>query len=98
MTVLAVRSAGLPFTGLPAGVIPLIVPRHELTRYAGFTQSFKSMSLLASRRWRRPCTPSGVDNIVLLDVAGALLAVSAFAVVNIASPPRETGGKKTACS
>jgi DHA3 family macrolide efflux protein-like MFS transporter len=97
MTVLAVRSAGLAFYR-PAlqAVIPLIVPRHELTRYAGFTQSFKSMSLLASPALAAALYPIwGLDNIVLLDVAGALLAVSAFAVVHIASPPRDTGGKKT---
>ena len=97
MTVLAVRSVGLAFYR-PAlqAVIPLIIPRQELTRYAGITQSFKSMSLLASPALAAVLYPIwGLDNIVLLDVAGALLAVFAFAVVRVDSPPRDTSGKKT---
>ena len=75
--VLFIRSLGNAFhePSLQAA-IPSIVPKEELTRYAGFAHSFKSVSFLISpalaaflyRIW-------SLDAIVFFDVIGALLAV-----------------------
>jgi DHA3 family macrolide efflux protein-like MFS transporter len=83
--VLFIRSIGNAFH-VPAlqAAIPLIVPKEELTRYAGYAHGFKSFSFLIS-----PALAAILYNIwslnyiVLLDVAGALLAVAFLWVVKI---------------
>lgn len=83
--VLFIRSIGNAFH-LPSlqASIPLIVPKEELTRYAGFAQGFKSVSFLISpalAAWLYSIW--SLDRIILLDVVGAVLAVAFMLVVPI---------------
>lgn len=83
--VLFIRSIGNAFH-VPAlqAAIPLIVPKDELTRYAGYAHGFKSFSFLIS-----PALAAilyniwPLNNIVLLDVVGAILAVAFLWLVKI---------------
>ena len=91
MVVLFVRSVGSAFYSPSLNaVMPLIVPKEQLTRFAGYAQSFRSVSMLLS-----PALAAvlfswwDLNVIVLLDVAGALLAVTAFCRVAIPKVTRE---------
>lgn len=85
MVVLCLRSVGSAFH-FPAlqAVTPSIVPKDELMRYSGYAQSFESLSMIIS-----PAISAilfsiwNLNAIILLDVAGALLAVLAFCFVKI---------------
>ncbi|MDD4080115.1 MAG: MFS transporter [Eubacteriales bacterium] len=89
--VLFFRSIGAAFHS-PAlkAVTPTIVPRDQLTRYAGFAHSFESLSLVVSPALAALLfTIWDLNVIVLLDVAGALLAVVVLTFVKI--PDRGKG-------
>lgn len=83
--ILCVRSMGAAFHS-PAlnAVVPSIVPKDQLTRCAGVTQGFESVSLILSpalaamlfRVW-------DLSAIVFLDVIGALAAVSIVSILPI---------------
>lgn len=100
--VLFIRSIGNAFH-VPAlqAAIPLIVPKEELTRYAGYAHGFKSFSFLIS-----PALAAILYNIwslnyiVLLDVVGAVLAVAFLWVVKIPNdrPVATKAGADTAQS
>ncbi|MFI3324631.1 MAG: MFS transporter [Clostridia bacterium] len=80
---LAFRSIGTAFHEPTAqALIPLFVPDESLTKFAGFAQAFESLSLILS--------PSiaivlyeiwDLHYIILLDVIGALVAVSLILIV-----------------
>lgn len=75
--VLFVRSVANSFH-LPAlqATIPNIVPKEELTRYAGFAHSFKSFSFLISPALAAALYSVWELNwIIFLDVIGAILAI-----------------------
>lgn len=97
LATLVVRSMGTAFHEPTVhSLTPLIVPKDSLTRYAGFFQAFESISLilcpslsvLAYQAWP-------MASIMLLDVGGALTAVTLLLVVAIPKePPHKQEGKK----
>lgn len=83
--VLCIRSMGAAFHSPSLNaIIPSIVPKDQLARCSGITQSFESVSLILSpalaailyRFWQ-------LGSIILLDVMGALIAVSIVAALHI---------------
>ncbi|MHB1314224.1 MAG: MFS transporter [Christensenellales bacterium] len=85
MAVLFSRSVGTAFHTLALqAVTPLFVPREQLTKYAGYSQSFESISLIAS-----PALAAllygfwSLGAIILLDVGGALVAAVTLGAVKI---------------
>lgn len=89
--VLFIRSIGSAFhTPALQAVTPSIVPRDQLTRYAGFAQGFKSLSMVIS-----PALAAflfsiwDLNVIILLDVVGALLAVGILCIVKIPAANKE---------
>jgi DHA3 family macrolide efflux protein-like MFS transporter len=82
---LCLRSVGAAFhTPAFNAVVPTIVPKEELTRCAGITQGFESVSLILSpalaallfKLW-------DLSAIILLDVAGAAVAITIVAFLPI---------------
>lgn len=91
LAVLLLRSVGSAFHHpCLQAVTPQIVPKEELTRCAGYSQTLQSVSQILS-----PALAAVLFNmwplwaIVLLDVAGALLAVATLAVTKIPPLPPE---------
>lgn len=89
--VLFLRSIGAAFhTPALQAVTPSIVPKDQLTQYAGFAQGFKSLSMVIS-----PALAALLFNIwdlnviILLDVIGALLAVGILSFVKIPNIAKE---------
>lgn len=89
--VLFLRSIGAAFhTPALQAVTPSIVPKDQLTQYAGFAQGFKSLSMVIS-----PAIAALLFNIwdlsviILLDVIGALLAVGILSLVKIPTKAKE---------
>lgn len=83
---LCMRSVGAAFhTPSFNAVVPTMVPKEELTRCAGITQGFESVSLILSpalaallfKIW-------DLSAIILLDVVGAAVAVTIVALLPIA--------------
>ncbi len=83
---LCLRSVGAAFhTPAFNAVVPTIVPKEQLTRCAGITQGFESVSLILSpalaallfKIW-------DLSAIILLDVAGAAVAIAIVAILPIA--------------
>lgn len=85
MLVLFIRSIGAAFH-YPAlqAVTPSIVPKEHLTKYAGYSQSFESISMVAS-----PAIAAvlfavwDLNHIIFMDVVGAILAVGLLCLVKI---------------
>ena len=76
--ILFFRAIGLAFLNPSIqAIMPLIVPREELVKYAGYSQSFRSLSLVIS-----PALAAvlfniwNVSYIAVLDIVGALFAVT----------------------
>lgn len=92
--VLLIRAIGTAFhTPTLAAVTPQLVPAEELTRCAGYTQALQSVSMIASPALAALLYANWpLGRIVLLDVAGALIASSLVAVVKI---PEHKGMAKT---
>lgn len=93
MTVLCLRSVGAAFH-YPAlqAMTPSIVPKEELVRYAGYSQSFASISMIVSPALAAVLfSVWNLNAIILLDVAGALLAVLSLCFIRIASLQHQTG-------
>lgn len=94
MVVLLLRSFGTAFH-YPAlqSITPSIVPKEQLTKYAGYAQSFESLSMVLS-----PALAAmlfgvwGLTAIIFLDVLGALMAVFTLCFVEI--PKNVTKTKK----
>lgn len=70
-------------------VTPMIVPKEQLTRYAGYSQGVESISTLVS-----PAVAAilygvmSLDNIILFDVGGAVFAVIMLGFVSIPDSER----------
>jgi len=93
---LCVRSVGAAFhTPSLNAVVPTIVPREQLTRCAGITQGFESVSLILSpalaallfKVW-------DLSAIILLDVVGAAVAISIVTILPIARYAVDRGSKR----
>jgi len=87
VTVIAVRSVGTAFhTPAISAVTPLLVPEEHLAKAAGYTQTVQSVGFIAGTSLAAVLYPLwGVRGMVLLDVAGAILAGVTVAVVRIPS-------------
>ena len=88
--VLFVRSIGTSFHN-PAisAVTPLIVPETHLTKCAGYTQTVQTSGFIAGTAVAAVLYPLwGVSGMVLLDVAGAVLASISVAAVKIPEPDK----------
>ena len=85
MSVLFIRSIGTAFY-VPSlqAITPLIIPKNELPKYSGYSQTLQSVSLLLS-----PVLASfffsiwSLQAIVMLDVLGAIIGVFTLCIVNI---------------
>lgn len=84
--ILCLRSVGAAFhTPAFNAVVPTIVPKEALTRCAGITQGFESVSLILSpalaallyKLW-------ALSAVILLDVAGAAVAIAIVALLPMA--------------
>jgi DHA3 family macrolide efflux protein-like MFS transporter len=85
--ILFFRAIGLAFLNPSIQTImPLIVPKEELVKCAGYSQSFRSVSLVIS-----PALAAVLFNIwnisyiAILDIAGALFAVTILSLLKIAN-------------
>ncbi len=94
--ILCIRSAGAAFhTPALNAVVPSIVPKAQLTRCAGITQGFESVSLILSpalaamlfRVW-------DLSAIVFLDVIGALIAITIVSILSIPHRIQRGEGEK----
>lgn len=88
---LACRSAGSAFH-MPAmqASVPLLAPESQLTRIAGVNQMISSTSSIAGPALGALLiTVTGMGNILLLDVAGAVIACTTLLFVRIPNPERE---------
>lgn len=89
MLVLLLRSIGTAFhyPSLQA-IIPAIVPKEQLTRYAGYSQSFESLSMVLSPALAAMLfSVWDITAIIFLDVVGALVAVGALCFACVSEPP-----------
>lgn len=85
MVVLFARSIGTAFH-YPAlqAVTPLIVPREQLTKYAGFSQGFESIAMVISPPLAAILFAIwDLNVIVIFDVTGALFAVLMLSFVKL---------------
>ena len=85
MLVLFVRSIGATFhTPSLKAITPLIVPKEHLIRFAGYSQTFQSVSLLFS-----PAVAAvlysvwELNMIFLIDIAGAIFAIITLSLVTV---------------
>lgn len=88
---LACRSAGSAFH-MPAmqASVPLLAPSDQLTRIAGINQMISSLSNIAGPALGALLlTLTDIGTILLLDVAGAILACTALLFVRIPNPERQ---------
>lgn len=87
MIALFARSVGSTFhaPSLQA-VIPLIVPKESLTKCAGYSQTFESISILLSPAVAAVLYGAwSINAILLLDVAGAIFAIFTISIVKLPS-------------
>ncbi len=90
---LALRSLGSAFH-MPAmqASVPLLAPETELTRVNGINQVIQSVSVIAGPALAALLIAVlNIEQILLLDVAGAILACLSLVFVTIPNPERETG-------
>lgn len=87
---LACRSIGSAFhTPAMEASMPLLAPAAQLTRIAGVNQSLESASSIAGPALGALLLAfAELSDILLLDVAGALIACGSLAFVRIPNPPR----------
>lgn len=91
---LACRSAGAAFH-LPAmqASVPLLAPEQQLTRIAGVNQMIAALSnIVGPALGALLLTLTSIGDILLLDVAGALIACATLACVRIPRPARSPLG------
>lgn len=88
---LALRSVGSSFH-MPAmqASVPLLAPTDQLTRIAGIDQIIASVSQIAGPALgAMMITIWNIEYVLILDVAGALIAVTSLFFVHIPDPERE---------
>ena len=85
MIILFVRSVGTAFhTPSLSAITPLLVPQDMLTKYAGYSQSIQSASLLLSPALAAFLYMTwSLSAVIALDVAGAVFASITVGLVNI---------------
>lgn len=91
--ILAFRSIGTAFH-MPAmlAATPMIVPEEELTRAAGYSQAVQSASnILAPALGAAAVGLLPMSAVMLIDVAGAVIACVALLMVSIPQPPPVAG-------
>lgn len=89
---LACRSVGSAFhsPSMQASV-PLLAPEAQLTRVAGVNQIINSLSnIIGPALGAVLISFTGIGNILLLDVAGAIIACTSLLFVHIPNPVRST--------
>jgi MFS transporter, DHA3 family, macrolide efflux protein len=85
---LGLRSVGSAFH-MPAmqAAIPMIAPESELLRIAGINQTIQSISAIAGPALGALAISfMSIGNVLLLDIAGAIIAVSSLLLVHIPNP------------
>jgi Permeases of the major facilitator superfamily len=90
---LALRSVGSAFH-MPAmqASVPLLAPESELLRIGGINQVIQSVSSIAGPALGALAIGlMDIGNVLLLDVAGAVIAITSLLFVHIPDPPREAG-------
>ena len=90
IAVLAVRSIGTAFhTPAISAVAPLIVPMEQLTKCAGYTQSLQTIGYIAGTAVAGVLYPIwSISGMVALDIAGAVIASLAVALIRIPKPEK----------
>jgi len=90
LAVLFFRSIGSAFhTPAISAITPLIVPEEHLTKCAGYSSSLESIGFIAGTSVAAILYPIwGLDGMVWLDVAGAIIASLTIVVVKIPAPPK----------
>ncbi len=88
---LACRSVGSAFhTPAMQASMPMLAPESELTRVAGFNQISNSLSnIIGPALGAVLITMTDIGNILMLDVAGAVIACVSLLFVHIPNPLRE---------
>lgn len=96
LVVLLARSVGSAFhTPCLQAVTPQIVPAKQLTRCAGYSQAFESVSQILSPVLAAVLYSSwSLSGIIFLDVIGALIAVSALGITVIPRLSRISGTER----
>ncbi len=94
--ILCIRSVGAAFhTPSFQAIIPTIVPKDQLARCAGFTQSFESLSLILSPALAAVLYSLwSFSAIIFLDVIGALIAITIVSFLSIPGNKRDDGGER----
>lgn len=89
---LACRSVGSAFhTPSMQASVPLLAPEAQLTRVAGVNQIINSLSnIIGPALGAVLISFTGIGNILLLDVAGAIIACTSLLFVHIPNPVRST--------
>lgn len=93
---MALRSVGNAFHA-PAmqAAIPMLAPESELMRIAGVNQALQSVSSIAGPALGALfITSLNMSTVMLVDVAGALIACGALAFVFIPDPEKEEGQQR----
>ena len=93
---LGLRSIGSAFH-MPAmqASVPLLAPTEQLTRIAGVNQIIASVSQIAGPALGAMLiTIWDIEYVLLFDVAGALMAVTALFFVHIPNPEKEEGTER----
>ena len=71
--------------------VPLLAPEAQLTRVAGVNQIINSLSnIIGPALGAVLISFTGIGNILLLDVAGAIIACTSLLFVHIPNPVRST--------
>lgn len=86
--ILGLRSVGSAFH-MPAmqAAIPMLAPRSELLRIAGINQIIQSISSIAGPALGALAIGLlSIGNVLLLDIAGALLAITSLLFIHIPNP------------
>lgn len=91
MLVLLIRSVGMAFhTPSLQTVTPLIVPKNMLAKCSGYSQTLQSISLIVSPGLAAVLfAVLDINYIILIDVVGALIALTTLVIVKVPDRKRE---------
>lgn len=95
--ILGLRSVGSAFH-MPAmqATVPLLAPKSELFRIAGINQIIKSVSNIAGPALGALAIGMlSIGNVLLLDIAGAIIAIVTLFFISIPSPPQNNKNQKS---
>ena len=96
MLVLFIRSIGNAYhTPASSAVTPLMVPQEQLTKCAGYTQTMSAVvSLISPAAAAALYSVWPLSYIIMLDIAGAVLACGIVALLPIPNPPVQKSERK----